>query len=93
MPVIDVGVGNDVDQLPRLQAGDLGEHVDQGGVLHHIPAVGGEHVLGALVEHGIEGPAADIEGHRPGAGVEGHLAQVVVVVEAGEDAPGGRVVL
>ena len=43
--VVDVGVGDDVDQLARLQAGDLGKHVDQHRVLHHVPAVGGEHVL------------------------------------------------
>ena len=44
-----MGVGNDMDQLARLQAGDLGKEMDQGGVLHHVPAVGGEHVLGALM--------------------------------------------
>ena len=37
VPVIDVGVGDDVDQLARLQPGDLGEHVDQRRVLHHVP--------------------------------------------------------
>lgn len=47
--VVDMGVGNDVDQLARLQAGDLGKEMDQGSVLHHVPAVGGEHVLGALM--------------------------------------------
>ena len=82
-----------MDQLPRYQAGDLGQHVHQGGVLHHVPAVGGEHILAALVQDGVEGPARDIEGHGIGAGVQGHLVQVVVVVEIGQDTPGGRVML
>ena len=93
MAVIDVGVGDDVHQLPRLQPRRPGQEVHQHGVLHHVPAVGGEHVLAALVEHGVEGAPRHVEGDRPGAGVEGHLAQIVVVVETGENPPGGRVVL
>ena len=93
MAVVDVGVGDDVDQLPRRQAGDPGKHVQEHGVLHHVPAVGSEHILAALVEHGVEHVSGDVEGHRPGAGVEAHVVEVVVVVEAGEDAPGGGVVL
>ena len=93
MPVVDVGVGDHMDQLPRLQAGDLGQHVDQGGVLHHVPAVGGEHVLAALVEHRVQGPAGHVEGHGPGAGVEPHGVEVGVLVEAGEDPPGPGLVL
>ena len=80
VPVVDVGVGDDVDQLPGHQAGDLGQHVHQHAVLHHVPVVGRQHVLAALVEDGVEHVAADVEGHGPGAGVEGHLVQVPVVV-------------
>ena len=92
MAVVDVSVGDDVDQLAGLQTGHPGHHVNQGGVLHHVPAVGGEHILAALVEDGVEGSAADIEGHGVGAGIEGHLVEVVVVVEVGHNTPGGRVV-
>ena len=91
--VIDVGIGDDVDQLPRLQAGNLGQQVDQHRVLHHIPPVGGEHVLGPLVEDGVQGLPRDVKGHGVGAGVEGHLAQIVVVVQVGQNPPGGGVVL
>ena len=46
MAVVNVGVRDHVDQLARLQPGHLGQHVNQHSILHHIPAVGGEHVLG-----------------------------------------------
>ncbi|MPM72486.1 hypothetical protein SDC9_119462 [bioreactor metagenome] len=73
MPVVNMGVGNDVNQLPRRKPADLRQQVHQHGVLHHVPAVGREHVLRALVEHGVENSSADIEGHGPGAGVQRHL--------------------
>ena len=93
MAVIDVGIRDDMDQLPRLQTGHLGHHVKQHRVLHHIPAVGSEHILRSLVQDPVQGVPADIECHGVGAGVQGHLAQVVVVVQAGEDPAGGGVVL
>ena len=49
MAVIDVGIGDDVDQLPRHQTADLGQHVDQHRILHHVPVVGSQHILAALV--------------------------------------------
>ena len=50
MAVIDVGIGNDMYQLAGLQTGHLRHHVDKDAVLHHVPVVGGQHVLTALVE-------------------------------------------
>ena len=43
-------------------------------ILHHVPAVGGEHVLRALVQDAVEGVSAHVEGHGVGTGVQGHLA-------------------
>ena len=91
--VIDVAVGDDVDQLAGDEAGDLGKHADQGGVLDHVPVVGRQHVLRALVEDGVEDLARDVEGHGVGAGIEAHFAEVREVVHAGEDAAALGVVL
>ena len=44
-----MGVGNDMDQLAGDKAADLRQHIYQHGVLHHIPVVGGQHILTALV--------------------------------------------
>ena len=74
VPVVDVAVSDHMDQLPRLQAGHLGHHVQERRVLHHVPAVGGKHVLRALVQDAVEGGSAHVEGHGVGAGVQGHLA-------------------
>ena len=93
MAVVDVGVGDDVDQLPGDEAADLGEHVHQHGVLHHVPVVGGQHILAALVQNGVQHVAGDVEGHGIGAGVEVHLVEVLEVIDIGHDAPGGGVVL
>ena len=93
VPVVDVGVGDDVDQFSGLIAAGSGQGDDQKAVLHHVPVGGGEHVLAALVQNGVQPVAADIEGHGVGTGVEAHLAQVVVVVEVGHNAAAGRVVL
>lgn len=91
--VIDMGVGDDVDQLPRLQAGDLGEHHQEGGVLHHVPAVGGEHILTSLVQNAVQNIPRHIEGHGVGAGLKGHVLQVMVVEKVGDHPPGGGAVL
>ena len=82
-----------MDKLARLQAGDLGHHQGEHGILHHVPVVGGQHILAALVEDGVELVAADVEGHGIGAGVERHLAQIGKGVDVGHDAAGGGVVL
>ena len=86
-------VGYDVHQLARLEPAGLCEHVHKHGVLADVPVVGREHVLAALVEYGVERVARDVEGHRVRAGVERHLVQILKVVEAGEYAAGGAVVL
>ena len=93
MPVIDVAIGNHVDQLSRFQPGHLGKHHQKHGILAHVPVVGGEHILAALVEDAIEGVSGDIEGHGIGAGIEAHIVQILEIIEVGENPPGGRIVL
>ena len=88
-----MGVGDDVDQLAGLQTGHLRHHVDQHAVLHHVPVVGGQHVLAALVQDGVEGMSGDVERHGVSAGVQGHLVEVLKVVDVGEDTAAGGVVL
>ena len=87
-----MGIGDDVDQLAGLQAGGPGHHVDQDGVLDHVPVVGRQHILGPLVQNGVQGAAGDVEGHGIGAGIQGHLVEVLEVIDVGEDAAGGGVV-
>ena len=66
-------VGNDVDELACFEAGDLGKHVDEHRVLTDVPVVGGEHVLRALIQDGVQRAVRDVEGHGVGAGVEVHV--------------------
>ena len=88
-----MAVGNHMNQLSRLQAGDLGHHVNQHRVLAHVPVVGRQHILGPLVQNGVEGVAGHVEGHGVGAGVQVHLVQILKIIEVRENAPGGGVVL
>ena len=74
MAVVDVGIRNHVDKFAGLQARDLGHQVGEHRVLAYVPVVGGQHVLGALVQNGVEAAARHVEGHGIGAGVQGHLA-------------------
>ena len=92
MPVVDMAVGDDVYQLARLQPGDLCHHVHQHRILHHIPVVCRQHVLTALVEDRVQRVAADIERHGIRAWSQRHLMQIVVVVEARQNAAGCRIV-
>ena len=73
MAVVDVRIGNHVDELARNKAADLGQHVHQNRVLHHILVVCSQHVLGPLVQNRIERVAADVECHAVGARIQCHL--------------------
>ena len=82
-----------MDQLSRLQTADLRQHMDQDGILDHVPVVGGQHILGTLVQDRVQRVAADIEGHGIGAGIKSHFMEVCKIVEVGQDASAGGVVL
>ena len=84
MTVINMAVSDHVDQLACFQTCYLCHHHQQHGVLHHIPVVGGEHILGALVQNAIKGVAGHIEGHGVCAGIQIHLVQVIKIIDAGE---------
>ena len=92
MTVVDVRVGNHVHESAGLHADGLGNHHEENAVLNDVPVVGGQDVLGTLVENGVKSELiatfflSDIEGHTPGARVEIHFVEVGVVVDAGEDA-------
>ena len=62
-------------------------------ILADVPVVGGEHILTALVQNGVECAIRYVEGHGIGAGVEVHLVQVLEVIEIRQDAARGGVVL
>lgn len=93
MAVVKVCVGDDVHELARFQPAHLREHDEEHGVLHDVPIVGGEHIVGALIEDAVERIARDVEGHGVRARVEVHLVQVLKVIQVGEDAAGSGVVL
>ncbi len=44
-----MGVGDHMYQFPDPHIADLSQHMHQHGVLHHIPVVCRQHILGALV--------------------------------------------
>ena len=83
--VIDVRVRNDVDQLARNHIRHLGQHHHQNGVLDHVPVVGRQDVLRALVEDGVEleltasfSAVALLPGHVEGhAVVEGMMTLLI----------------
>ena len=67
----------------------MGQH----RILDHIPVVGGEHILRTLVQDGIELIAGNVEGHGISAGIEVHLMEIFKIINVGQDAAGGRIVL
>ena len=75
-------VRNHMQQLARHHVADLRHHHQQNGVLAHIPVIGRQHVLGALVQHHIEyqlllaRPLGHIIGNAVSAGVQMHLTQI-----------------
>ena len=44
-----MGIGDYMNQLSCLQPAYLGKHMEKDGILAYIPAVGCQHILGALI--------------------------------------------
>lgn len=92
VPVVDVSIGNHVYESAGLHADGLGNHHEENAVLNDVPVVGGQDVLGTLIENGVEGELiaafflGDIESHAPGTRIEIHLVKIGVIVDIGEDA-------
>ena len=82
-----------MDQLTGNQAADLCKHVDQNGILHHIPVIGCQHILTALIQNGVQYLAGDIECHGIGTGVKMHVVEVFKIIKAGQNPARSRIVL
>ena len=54
MTVVDMGIGNYMDQFSHLQAGDLGHHMHKYCILGHVPVVGCKHILAPLIEDSVQ---------------------------------------
>lgn len=61
--VIDMGIGDDVDEFSGYKIADLGKHHQKDGILKDVPVVGCQHVVRSLVEDTVESVARDVEGH------------------------------
>ena len=61
--VVNMRIRNDMYKLTRFQSGDLREHDRKHAVLDYIPVVCCQHILGTLVEYGIQRVSADVECH------------------------------
>ena len=97
--VINVGVGDHMDQLTGTHITDLSQHMDQDRVLDHIPVIGGQHVLGPLIEDRVQRQLiislflGDVEGHTVGAGIKAHFMQILMDINIGHDTPAEGIVL
>ena len=54
VPVVNMRVGNHVHKLAGDKPRRLREHIEQHGVLHHVPVVCDQHILRALIEYAVE---------------------------------------
>ena len=93
MPVVDVCIGNHMNQFSRHQAAYLCKHVDKHRILHHIPVVGCKNVLRALVEYGIKLITCDIKGHTVCAWLKIHLGKVIELIYISKNSARVRCVL
>ena len=99
MTVVDMGVGDHMQQLAGNHIDRLRNHHQQDGVLAHIPVVRGQNVLAALVENHVERRLVvlralrDVIGHAVRARIQVHLGQVAKHIRVGHDAATVRCVL
>ena len=99
MTVVNVGIGNHMQQLAGNHIDRLRDHHQQNGVLAHIPVVGGQNVLAALVENHVEcrlvvlRALRHVIGHAVGARVQVHLGQVAKHIGVRHNAAAVRRVL
>ena len=96
MTVVNVGIGNHMQQLAGNHIDRLRDHHQQDGVLAHIPVVRGQNVLTALVENHVERRLVvlrtlrDVIGHTVGARIQVHLGQIAKHIRVGHDAAAVR---
>ncbi len=98
MPVIDMCIGNDVHELARLHIDALRDHTQQYRILHDVPVIRRQYILGALIQDCIQRQfimtrlLRDIERHTVRAGIEIHLHKVGVNVNVRHNAAAERIV-
>ena len=91
--VVNMRVGNDVNQFANFQSADLLQHMHKHRILHHVPIVGNCHIVGALVQNCVQFALGDVERYAVRAGVQIHFVQVMMNVNVGYYATAVRVVL
>ncbi len=62
-------VCNNVHQLPRFEPAHLRKHDQKNCVLHDVPIIRGEHIVGTLIQDTVQGISRYVKGHRIGARV------------------------
>lgn len=90
--IVDVAIGNYVNKFAHLKSAYLRQHMHQNGILHYVPVVGYRHIIGALVQDGVEFAIHHVESYRISTGIKVHFAQILVYVDVGNDATAVRVV-
>ena len=99
MTVVNVGIGNHVQQLASDHIDRLRNHHQQNGVLAHIPVVRGQNILATLVENHVERrlvvlrTLCDVIGHAVGARIQVHLGQIAKHIGVRHNAAAVRRVL
>ena len=53
MSVINMSVSNHVNQLSHSHVTHLSQHMHQHRILYHIPVIGRQYILGALIQNSI----------------------------------------
>ena len=91
--VIDMRVGDHMQECADLKTAHLREHMQEDRVLADVPVVRDQHILRALVENHVQLVLRDVQRDAVGAGIEPHLVQVVMVIDIGHDAAGFGMVL
>ena len=88
-----------MDQLPCLHAAHLGQHMEQYRILAHIPVVGCQHILRALVEDAVQGQHitvflfGHIKSHAVCARIQIHLMKILMHIDVRHDTPAVRIIL
>ena len=85
MAIIDMRICDHVHQLPRLQSAYLRQHMYQHGVLHNVPVIGRQDVLGSLIQNSVEPVTRHVKSHAVGARLQTHLHKVVEFIDIGHD--------
>ena len=99
MTVVNVGIGDHMQELASDHIDRLRDHHQQNGVLAHIPVVRSQNILAALVENHVERrfvilrTLRHVIRHAVGARIQVHLGQVAKHIGVRHNAAAVRRVL